>query len=150
MRAMIPHHSIAILTSKRAQISDPRVRKLADQIIANQEREIVEMKTLIEDIEESSKQTASTVSVNELGAEKGTFYFFSSFRGRPRGLSVDSNPSCRAARFCQRSLPKGRPRVMLARIASTSASVCGSLTSCSQLLGSGSGPRASSEASASG
>lgn len=34
MRAMIPHHSIAILTSERARITDPRVRKLADQIIA--------------------------------------------------------------------------------------------------------------------
>jgi uncharacterized protein (DUF305 family) len=33
MRAMIPHHSIAILTSERAKISDPRVRKLADGII---------------------------------------------------------------------------------------------------------------------
>ena len=33
MKAMIPHHSIAILTSERANISDPRVRKLADAII---------------------------------------------------------------------------------------------------------------------
>ncbi|WP_313634122.1 DUF305 domain-containing protein [Massilia timonae] len=32
MKAMIPHHSIAILTSERANISDPRVQKLADQI----------------------------------------------------------------------------------------------------------------------
>lgn len=51
MRAMIPHHSIAILTSRRAQISDPRVRKLADEIIASQEREIAEMKTLIRDLQ---------------------------------------------------------------------------------------------------
>lgn len=51
MKAMIPHHSIAILTSKRAQISDPRVRKLADEIIAAQEREIGEMKALIADLE---------------------------------------------------------------------------------------------------
>lgn len=51
MKAMIPHHSIAILTSKRAQIQDPRVRQLADQIIAAQEREITEMKALIEDLE---------------------------------------------------------------------------------------------------
>lgn len=51
MRAMIPHHSIAILTSRRAQISDPRVRKLADQIIESQEREIAEMKDLIAAIE---------------------------------------------------------------------------------------------------
>ena len=51
MKAMIPHHSIAILTSKRAQIRDPRVRQLADEIIAAQEREITEMKALIEDLE---------------------------------------------------------------------------------------------------
>lgn len=51
MRAMIPHHSIAILTSERAQISDPRVRKLADEIIEAQEREIAEMKYLIGDLE---------------------------------------------------------------------------------------------------
>lgn len=51
MRAMIPHHSIAILTSERAQISDPRVQKLADEIIAAQEREIAEMKQLIEELD---------------------------------------------------------------------------------------------------
>lgn len=51
MRAMIPHHSIAILTSKRAHISDPRVRKLADGIIDAQEREIGEMKQLIADLD---------------------------------------------------------------------------------------------------
>ncbi|MEX2673314.1 MAG: DUF305 domain-containing protein [Phycisphaeraceae bacterium] len=50
MRAMIPHHSIAILTSERAQISDPRVRDLADQIIKTQREEIAQMKTLIEDL----------------------------------------------------------------------------------------------------
>lgn len=50
MEAMIPHHSIAILTSSRAHIRDPRVRKLADGIIATQVREIGEMKTLIEDL----------------------------------------------------------------------------------------------------
>ncbi len=47
MRAMIPHHSIAIMTSERAQIRDPRVRKLADEIIAAQRREIAEMRFLI-------------------------------------------------------------------------------------------------------
>ena len=51
MKAMIPHHSIAILTSSRAHITDPRVRKLADGIIATQEREIAEMDSLINDIE---------------------------------------------------------------------------------------------------
>ncbi|MFZ2236807.1 MAG: DUF305 domain-containing protein [Dokdonella sp.] len=51
MRAMIPHHSIAILTSGRAHIRDPRVRKLADGIIEAQVREIAEMKQLIADLE---------------------------------------------------------------------------------------------------
>lgn len=50
MRAMIPHHSIAIMTSERARISDPRVRKLADEIISSQRREIGEMKALIKDL----------------------------------------------------------------------------------------------------
>nr|WP_319004793.1 DUF305 domain-containing protein [Microvirga lenta] len=51
MKAMIPHHSIAIMTSTRAQISDPRVRKLADEIIEAQEREIAEMRYLVDDLE---------------------------------------------------------------------------------------------------
>ncbi|MCF8470409.1 MAG: DUF305 domain-containing protein [Parvibaculum sp.] len=51
MKAMIPHHSIAIMTSRRAHISDPRVRELADGIIEAQVREIAEMKRLIADLE---------------------------------------------------------------------------------------------------
>ncbi|MDQ3200002.1 MAG: DUF305 domain-containing protein [Verrucomicrobiota bacterium] len=51
MKAMIPHHSIAILTSERAHITDPRVRKLADDIIEAQRREIGEMKALIQELE---------------------------------------------------------------------------------------------------
>lgn len=47
---MIPHHSIAILTSERPHIRDPRVRKLADGIIEAQVREIGEMETLIADL----------------------------------------------------------------------------------------------------
>lgn len=54
MKAMIPHHSIAILTSERAQISDPRVRELANEIIEAQRQEIDEMKMLIKDLQ--SKQ----------------------------------------------------------------------------------------------
>jgi hypothetical protein len=50
MRAMIPHHSIAIMTSRRADIKDARVRRLADGIIAAQVREIGEMKALISDL----------------------------------------------------------------------------------------------------
>lgn len=51
MKAMIPHHSIAILTSERAHLSDPRVRELADRIIETQRKEIAEMKALLEDLE---------------------------------------------------------------------------------------------------
>jgi hypothetical protein len=50
MKAMIPHHSIAINNARKASISDPRVRKLADEIIESQVREIAEMKLLIENI----------------------------------------------------------------------------------------------------
>lgn len=56
MRAMIPHHSIAINNASKAQISDPRVRKLADEIIASQVREIEEMKRLIADIERNGER----------------------------------------------------------------------------------------------
>lgn len=51
MKAMIPHHSIAILTSSRADLEDPRVRKLADGIISTQKREIKEMQQLIGELE---------------------------------------------------------------------------------------------------
>ncbi len=51
MQAMIPHHSIAILTSERARITDPRVRQLADGIIDTQRREIAEMEHLITDLQ---------------------------------------------------------------------------------------------------
>ena len=47
MKAMIPHHSIAILTSERAAIKDPEVKKLANEIIEAQKREIEEMKSMI-------------------------------------------------------------------------------------------------------
>jgi hypothetical protein len=50
MQAMIPHHSIAIMTSERAHIKDPRVRKLADGIIDAQVREIKEMNALVADL----------------------------------------------------------------------------------------------------
>lgn len=47
MQAMIPHHSIAILTSERADIKDPEVKKLAEDIIKAQKKEIEEMKVMI-------------------------------------------------------------------------------------------------------
>jgi uncharacterized protein (DUF305 family) len=51
MKAMIPHHSIAILTSERAAIKDPEVKKLANDIIKAQKREIEEMKSMIKRLE---------------------------------------------------------------------------------------------------
>lgn len=47
MKGMIPHHSSAILTSKHADIKDPEVKKLSEQIISSQEREIAEMKAIL-------------------------------------------------------------------------------------------------------
>ncbi|MDF3352080.1 DUF305 domain-containing protein [Sulfitobacter sp. KE34] len=63
MKAMIPHHSIAILTSERANLSDPRVRELADAIIEAQRSEIEEMKLYIEDIETNGDATPGTPRV---------------------------------------------------------------------------------------
>ncbi len=51
MKAMIPHHSIAILTSERAHIKDPEVKKLANDIIKAQRKEIEEMKAMIKRLE---------------------------------------------------------------------------------------------------
>ena len=47
MKAMIPHHSSAIMTSQNANIKDPEVRKLADDIIKTQKKEIAEMKAIL-------------------------------------------------------------------------------------------------------
>lgn len=58
MKSMIPHHSIAINNARKATISDPRVRKLADEIIAAQVREIAEMKLLLEDIDKNGERGA--------------------------------------------------------------------------------------------
>jgi hypothetical protein len=51
MKAMIPHHSIAILTSERAHIRDPRVRHLADGVIRAQVKEINDMTGLIAELQ---------------------------------------------------------------------------------------------------
>jgi uncharacterized protein (DUF305 family) len=47
MKAMIPHHSSAILVSKNANIKDPEVKKLSEDIIKAQEKEIAEMEAII-------------------------------------------------------------------------------------------------------
>lgn len=57
MKAMIPHHSIAILTSERAHLRDPRTRRLAKGIMDAQRREIAEMKYLIDDIQRHGVRT---------------------------------------------------------------------------------------------
>jgi hypothetical protein len=59
MKSMIPHHSIAINNARKASISDPRVRRLADGIIESQVREIAEMKLLIDDIARNGKRGAT-------------------------------------------------------------------------------------------
>lgn len=59
MKGMIPHHSIAILTSERADLDDVRVCRLADEIIAAQLREIDEMDWLIADIAENGEATTA-------------------------------------------------------------------------------------------
>ena len=56
MKSMIPHHSIAINNARKATISDPRVRKLADGIIESQIREIAEMKMLIDSISRNGER----------------------------------------------------------------------------------------------
>lgn len=61
MQAMIPHHSIAVLTSENAQIRDQRVRDLADGIIATQVKEIAEMKSLIADLRRDPPPTEARV-----------------------------------------------------------------------------------------
>lgn len=64
MKAMIPHHSIAILTSERAEIEDPRVKQLSEEIIHAQEREIAEMKRLIEELEKEEEQAKTDMQVH--------------------------------------------------------------------------------------
>lgn len=62
MKSMIPHHSIAINNARKADIRDPRVRKLADGIIRAQVKEIAEMKLLVDDIERSGARGSTTLS----------------------------------------------------------------------------------------
>ena len=52
MKAMIPHHSSAIMTSKSANIKDSEVKNLADSIIASQEREIAQMENILKRMKE--------------------------------------------------------------------------------------------------
>lgn len=56
MQAMIPHHSIAINNSRRADLRDPRVRYLADRITRDQLKEIAEMRLLLDDIRQHGRR----------------------------------------------------------------------------------------------
>ena len=62
MKSMVPHHSIAINNARKASISDPRVRQLADNIIRAQVLEIEAMKQLINDIEENGERGTEEIS----------------------------------------------------------------------------------------
>ncbi|SHE54904.1 protein of unknown function [Atopostipes suicloacalis DSM 15692] len=55
MKAMIPHHSTAILTSENANLKDPRVKELSEEIIQAQKEEIAEMERLIEELKENKE-----------------------------------------------------------------------------------------------
>jgi len=56
MKAMIPHHSTAIMTSENANLTDPRAQQLSREIIQTQEEEITQMKLLIDDLEEEEEE----------------------------------------------------------------------------------------------
>lgn len=62
MKSMIPHHSIAINNARKGTISDPRVRKLADEIIEGQIREIALMQRLLDDIEKNGKRGSAPLA----------------------------------------------------------------------------------------
>ena len=49
MRAMIPHHSAAIQMAKESSITDPRLKKIVEDILSSQEREIAEMKAMLDE-----------------------------------------------------------------------------------------------------
>jgi len=66
MKSMIPHHSIAINSSRKASISDPRVRDLADEIIESQVREIAEMRILINDIAQHGERGTAVLPPRSL------------------------------------------------------------------------------------
>ncbi len=51
MKAMIPHHSSAIMVSKNADLRDLEVKKLSVQIIKSQEEEIKQMKEILKRME---------------------------------------------------------------------------------------------------
>lgn len=69
MSAMIPHHSLAITRSERAQIEDVRVCELAREISAAQRREIAEMDWLLEDIRRNGVATTAAEAQDRAAPE---------------------------------------------------------------------------------
>jgi hypothetical protein len=67
MKSMIPHHSIAINNARKASISDPRVRRLADEIIEAQVEEIAQMKLLLDDIARSGERGTTDLPPRSTG-----------------------------------------------------------------------------------
>ena len=59
MRAMIPHHSSAIMTSKNADLKDPELKKLAQDIIVSQQKEITQMKAILERLSHDREEANS-------------------------------------------------------------------------------------------
>jgi uncharacterized protein (DUF305 family) len=55
MKAMIPHHSSAIMVSQKADLKDPEAIELAEEIIAAQKREIAQMKAMIARLENNNQ-----------------------------------------------------------------------------------------------
>jgi hypothetical protein len=62
MKSMIPHHSIAINNARKSDIRDPRVRRLANQIIESQVEEITEMQWLLQDIDTNGRLGDETLA----------------------------------------------------------------------------------------
>lgn len=47
LRSMIPHHSGAILMCSQAAITDPEIKKLCEDIVVGQKREVEQMKAIL-------------------------------------------------------------------------------------------------------
>ena len=77
MKAMIPHHSSAIMVSKHANLQDPEVKKLSEGIIASQEKEIAEMKAILERMDKSvtsKRRWFHSFKANKYGFTLGSWH----------------------------------------------------------------------------
>ena len=95
MKAMIPHHSIAILTSSRAEITDPRVAKLAAEIVEAQDREIAEMVYLVRDIETNGEDAGAGAYLGEAEGEAQVETLAQAL-ATPTIAAIDPSPMSRA------------------------------------------------------